>query len=141
MGDNNDFSVDLDIESLRNAYSSLVKAFNIFSAGDDNKDICDIYADSCIKRFEYTYETAWKTMKKYFKLQYNKREEELTMNNIFRYMESYGFAESWLRWKEYNTQRNNTAHEYNFQKARRLVQIIPEFLQDVKFILDKWDSL
>ena len=138
---NDDFSIDLDIESLKNAYDSLLKAYTIYSKGSDDKDMCDIYADSCVKRFEYTYETSWKTMKKYLKLQYNKREEELTMNNIFRYMEGYGFAQSWLKWREYNTQRNNTAHEYNFQKARRLVQIIPDFLNDVKFLLDKWNSL
>ena len=134
-------NIDLDIENLRNAYESLNKAYKFYSEENNNSDINDMYADSCIKRFEYTYETAWKTMKKYLKLVYNKSEEELTMNNIFRYMEGYGFAESWLSWKEYNTQRNNTAHEYNFQKARRLIQIIPNFLVDVKFLLDKWDQI
>lgn len=134
-------NVDLDIENLRNAYESLKKAYQFYSEGTGNSDINDMYADSCVKRFEYTYETTWKTMKKYFKLVYNKSEEELTMNNIFRYMEGYGFAESWLRWKEYNTQRNNTAHEYNFKKAGKLIQIIPDFLDDVKFLLDKWSQL
>jgi len=137
----NDLSLDLDIEELRNSYNSLVKAFEIYSNGSEDKDLLDIFADSCVKRFEYTYETAWKTMKKYLKLQYNKKEEELTMNNIFRYMEGYGFAKSWLHWKEYNTKRNNTAHEYNFQKARLLIKIIPDFLSDVKYLLNKWDTL
>ena len=134
-------NIDLDIEGLRCAYNSLVTSYRFYTEGSDNDDICDIYADSCVKRFEYTYETAWKTMKKYLKLMYNKREDELTMNNIFRYMEGYGFAQSWLRWKEYNSQRNNTAHEYNFEKARRLIKIIPDFLTDTKFLLDKWDQL
>jgi len=139
---NEDFNIDLDIESLRNSYNSLVKGYKMYSsANEEEQDIIDMYADSCIKRFEYTYETAWKTMKKYLKLVYNKREEELTMNNIFRFMEGYGFTESWLRWREYNTQRNNTAHEYNVEKARKLIQIIPEFLNDVQFLINKWDSL
>lgn len=133
--------IELDIESLRKSYNSLIKAFEIYQGGNENQDLCDIYADSCVKRFEYTFETAWKVMKKYFKLQYSKKEEELTMNNIFRFMEGYGFTESWLRWKEYYAKINNTAHEYNVDKSRSLIEIIPEFLEDIKFLLNKWDNL
>lgn len=134
-------NIELDIESLRSANESLVKAYNIYKQGSDNPDYCDIFADSCVKRFEYTFESAWKVMKKYFKLQYSKTEEELTMNNIFRFMESYGFTSSWLKWKEYYATRNNTAHEYNIQKSRKLIDIIPEFLEEISFLLNKWDSL
>ena len=135
-------NVELDIESLRQAAQSLQKAYEIYQENsNNNQDLCDIIADSCVKRFEYTFETAWKTMKKYFKLQYSKKEEELTMNNIFRFMEGYGFTTSRLKWKEYYVQRNNTSHEYNFEKARRLLVIIPEFLEEVTFLLNKWDSL
>lgn len=134
-------NIELDIESLRFAKKSLEKALNIYDQGNEDQDLCDIYADSCVKRFEYTFETAWKVMKKYFKLQYSKKEEELTMNNIFRFMEGYGFTTSWLKWKDFYIQRNNTAHEYNFVKSRKLVSIIPEFLEEITFLLEKWDSL
>ena len=134
-------NVELDIESLRIAKISLEKVLQVYNEGNVDEEMCNIFADSCIKRFEYTFETAWKVMKKYFKLQYSKTEEELTMNNIFRYMESYGFTTSWLKWKDYYSQRNNTAHEYNFEKARRLINIVPDFLEEVNFLLQKWDSL
>ena len=134
-------NIDLDIEALRKAKESLQKSYSVYQEGNDEPEMCSIYADSCVKRFEYTFETAWKTMKKYFKLQYSKKEEELTMNNIFRYMESYGFAQSWLRWKEYYRQRNNTSHEYNIEKSRELLKIIPDFLIDVDFLLKKWNSI
>ena len=134
-------NVELDIESLRIAKISLEKVLQVYNEGNVDEEMCNIFADSCIKRFEYTFETAWKVMKKYFKLQYAKTEEELTMNNIFRYMESYGFTTSWLKWKDYYSQRNNTAHEYNFEKARRLINIVPDFLAEVNFLLQKWDSL
>lgn len=134
-------NIELDIESLRFAKTSLQKAYSVYQNGNEDQDLCDIYADSCVKRFEYTFETAWKVMKKYFKLQYSKKEEELTMNNIFRFMEGYGFTSSWLKWKEFYTQRNNTAHEYNVQKSRNLIAIIPDFLEEITFLLNKWDSL
>ena len=76
-------------------------------------------------------------MKKYFKIQYGKTESELTMNNIFRFMEGYGFTKSWLNWKNYYEIKNNTAHEYNIEKARNLINIIPDFINDVRFL--KWN--
>lgn len=133
--------IELDIENLRKALQSLKKAYNVYCAGNSDPEMCDIYADSCVKRFEYTFETSWKIMKKYFKLQYRKTEAELTMNNIFRFMEGYGFTTSWLKWKEYYAKRNNTAHEYNIEKSRKLLIIIPDFIEDVECMLNKWDSL
>ena len=56
-------------------------------------------------------------------------------------MESYGFAQSWLRWKEYYRQRNNTSNEYDIEKSRELLKIIPDFLTDVDFLLKKWNSI
>lgn len=135
-------NIELDIEYLRKAQASLIKAYEIYCTDTaTNQDMCDIFSDSCVKRFEYTFETAWKVMKKYFKLQYHKTEEELTMNNIFRFMEGYGFTDSWLKWKEYYAKRNSTAHEYNINKSRNLISIIPDFIADVNFLLNKWDSI
>ena len=134
-------NTELDIEALRKALESLKKSYNIYRQGNIDTEVCSMYSDSCIKRFEYTFEAAWKIMKKYFKLQYHKKEEELTMNNIFRFMESYGFAESWLRWKEYYRQRNNTSHEYNIEKSQELLNIIPKFLEDVEYLIKKLDSI
>lgn len=129
--------IELDIEALRKAKTSLEKAYRIYLQGSDDEEMCAIYADSCVKRLEYTFETAWKTMKKYFKLQYSKKEEELTMNNIFRFMESYGFAKNWIDWRNYYFKRNNTAHEYSIEKSRNLIEIIPDFIESVNFLLEK----
>ena len=133
--------IELDIEALRKAKTSLEKAYRIYLQGSDDEEMCAIYADSCVKRFEYTFETSWKIMKKYFKLQYNKKEEELTMNNIFRFMESYGFAKNWIDWRDYYSKRNNTAHEYSIEKSRNLIEIIPDFIESVNFLLEKWDAM
>ena len=71
----------------------------------------------------------------------NKKEEELTMNNIFRFMESYGFAKNWIDWRDYYSTRNNTAHEYSIEKSRNLIKIIPDFIESVNFLLEKWDAM
>ncbi|MBQ7450316.1 nucleotidyltransferase substrate binding protein [bacterium] len=56
-----------------------------------DKKMCEYIEDACVKRFEYAVETSWKIMKTYLKLEYGKSESELTVNNIFRLMESYVF--------------------------------------------------
>ena len=90
--------------------------------------------DSCVKRFEFTVETAWKTMKKYLKEAYGKDDKELTMNNIFRFMEGYGFIKSWEVWRAYYDQRNDTSHEYNRSKALNLLKSMDSLLEDTKYL-------
>ena len=109
--------IELDIEALRKAKTSLEKAYRIYLQGSDDEEMCAIYADSCVKRFEYT------------------------MNNIFRFMESYGFAKNWIDWRDYYSKRNNTAHEYSIEKSRNLIEIIPDFIESVNFLLEKWDAM
>jgi nucleotidyltransferase substrate binding protein (TIGR01987 family) len=132
----------LSIDNLKKTFNSLKIAFDIYlSDKNDNEEKRKMFADSCIKRYEYTFETAWKLLKKYFKLQYNKSEEELTMNNIFRFMEAYGFTKNWLNWKKYYELRNNTAHEYDINKSYNVLNFVPAFLEDIQFLINKWESL
>lgn len=90
--------------------------------------------DSCIKRFEYTLEIARKTMKRVLKNIYGKSEEELTVNNIFRFMQGYNFIPNWENWRGYYEKRNNTTHEYNLEKSRKLLSVIPDFINDVDIL-------
>ena len=70
-------------------------------------------------------------MKKYLKEVYGKDDKELTMNNIFRLMEGYGFIKSWETWREYYDRRNDTSHEYNNEKSKKILGIIEDFWQEV----------
>lgn len=126
----------LDIKNLENAYNTLKKCYTDYKNNPDSEFIVYI-ADSCIKRFEYTLETAWKLVKKILIKKYGKTDKELTMNNIFRFMQGYGYAQNWENWKDYYEKRNNTAHEYNISKSRELITIIPSFLDDTEFLISK----
>ena len=125
---------DLNINCLKDALKTLKECWDIKEKNQDEK-LFDIIADSCVKRFEYTIETAWKIMKKYLKLEYGKEDKELTINNIFRFMAGYEMIESWERWKEYYAQRNNSAHEYNIKKSREILKFIPEFIKDTDILI------
>ena len=126
----------LNFSNLENAYNTLNKSYQDYLKNQDSI-LLEYICDSCVKRFEYTLETAWKFMRKLFIQKYGKTDQELTMNNIFRFMKGYGFANDWLKWKSYYQKRNETAHEYNIEKSRQLLDIIPDFLEDAKYLIDK----
>ncbi len=121
----------LDLTNIKNAVATLEEAINYYNT-DVEQPIKNMYADSCIQRFEYTYELSWKIMKKYLKLFFNKTEQELTIKNIFRYTQGYGLIKDWTKWVEYNDARNNTSHEYNLNKAQFVLTVLQTFLEDVK---------
>ena len=126
----------IDITNLENAYNTLNECYNDYKS-NQTSIFLQYIADSCVKRFEYTLETAWKLIKKILIQEYGKTDAELTMNNIFRFMQGYGYAEDWTRWKNYYEKRNNTAHEYNLVKSRTLIDLVPEFLKDTEFLISK----
>ena len=130
----------IDIESLRRAFATLKEAYGVYKSEEYDEKYSDYILDSCVQRFEYTFETVWKTMKRYLKLYFHKPENDLSMNNIFRYMESYGFAKSWENWRDYYKERNNTSHEYDIEKSRELIKIIPDFIEDVEYFIKKFDE-
>ncbi len=126
----------LNISNLKDAYETLASCYNDYQDNADSP-LIEYIEDSCIKRFEYTLETAWKLTKKLFIQKYGKTEQELSMNNIFRFMQGYGLAEDWERWRNYYQKRNETAQEYNLKKARSLLVLIPDFIKDVEYLIDK----
>lgn len=129
-------NIVIDSTNLENALESLKKSVQKLNENSD-KTIQDIIEDSCVKRFEYTLETSWKLMKRILKKIYGKNEQELTINNIFRFMKVYGFITNWENWKNYYAGRNDTSHEYNLEKSRELLKIIPDFITDTEFFINK----
>ena len=121
----------IDIKNLKSCIDSLKECIEAYKSNTDKK-IQGFIEDSCVKRFEFTVETSWKTMKRYLKVVYGTDDKELTMNNIFRLMEGYGFIKSWEAWRGYYDQRNDTSHEYN-QKKAIVLNSMDNLLNDINY--------
>ncbi|MCX4274687.1 MAG: nucleotidyltransferase substrate binding protein [Candidatus Gastranaerophilales bacterium] len=121
--------------NLEKSYGTLLTCFEDFGK-NQSSPLAEYIKDSCVKRFEYTLETAWKLMKKILIKKYGKNETELTINNIFRLMQGLGYTKNWENWRDYYQKRNATAHEYNIEKSRELIEIIPSFIKDVEFLIN-----
>lgn len=128
---------ELDLTNLKSSLSTLDECFTDYSAQADEK-IKTYIKDSCIKRFEYTYEMAKKIMNKYLKKEYDKTEKELSINNIFREMYGLGFIKNFENWVHYRERRNTTSHEYNQDEAD--VDIVPDFIEDVQFLINQLEK-
>lgn len=131
---------ELDLTVLKNSFSTLVECYNDFSVQNDEK-LKTYIKDSCIKRFEYTYESAKKIMNKYLKKEYDKDEKDLTINNIFREMYNLGLLENFENWVLYREKRNTTSHEYNLEKTYSIIEIVPKFIKDVEFLINNLEKI
>ena len=129
----------IDITNLKSALDILKTSMEKLEE-NKTRDFADMLEDSCIKRFEYTLKIAQKTMKRVLKKIYGKNEEELTVNNTFRFMEGYKFIDNWENWREYYEKRNNTAHEYSLEKSRKLLKIIPAFIKDTEILINNLEK-
>lgn len=119
---------------MEKALITLDESYEILS-NNKNDYLTTVLEDAVIKRFEYTLEISKKIMKKVLKKFYDKQEDELTVNNIFRFMYGYNYISDWERWCTYHEKRNTTAHEYKLEKSRKLLGLIPDFLQDTKELI------
>lgn len=131
---------ELDLTVLKNSFTTLVECYNDFSVQNDEK-LKTYIKDSCIKRFEYTYESAKKIMNKYLKKEYDKDEKDLTINNIFREMYNLGLIENFENWVLYREKRNTTSHEYNLEKTYSIIEIVPKFIKDVEFLINNLEKI
>ena len=125
---------ELDLSNLKNSFFSLKECYNDYTMQKDEK-MQTYIKDSCIKRFEYTYEMSKKIMNKFLKKEYDKTEKELSINNIFREMYSLGLIDSFDNWVDYRENRNISAHEYDITKTYPIIELIPRFLVDVDFFI------
>ena len=124
----------LNLTALINSFNTLKECYQDYS-NEKNEKIKGYIKDSCIQRFEYTYESAKKIMNKYLKKEYDKTEKDLAINNIFREMFGLGLINNFENWTDYREKRNATFHEYNDKWTYPILEIIPQFIEDVDFLI------
>ena len=100
----------------------------------------DVVRDSVIQRFEFTYFIALKTLRKYFLEQAFIVEEinSMTFNAMIRTANQLDLLKSNLeKWSEFREMRNLTSHTYDEEVAEKVVRIVPDFYEEVSFLLQK----
>ena len=50
-------------------------------------------------------------------------------------MYGYDYISNWENWKIYHEKHNNTAHEYNLEKSRKLLEVVLNFIVDTEELI------
>ena len=88
-------------------------------------------AESVIQRFETCYDCLWKVLKRYLTEGLGLAETPNSPKPIFRLAHENGlFASPLEQWLQYADARTDTAHDYDAEKARACLELIPAFIDD-----------
>jgi len=122
----------LRVDALQSAISQLEKGITESSKHPEN----ELMRDGVIQRFEYTMDLAWKLMHRYLKLIQIDESVIRSKNDIFREAARIKIIKSAEAWIGYYAARNETAHDYNTEKAKLVFQKAILFLPDAKLLLE-----
>jgi len=116
--------VTLDLTSLEKAVSSLERAIAAMDASSTSEDADrrDLMRDGVIQRFEYTFELAWKPMRRYLRIYGFERVETLTNRELFRLAAEQGLINDAEEWFDLLQARNRTSHVYDEDTAREVYE-------------------
>jgi nucleotidyltransferase substrate binding protein (TIGR01987 family) len=94
----------------------------------------DIVRDATIQRFEYTYDLAWKMIKRHLEWS-GSSTDSLTRRDLFREAATAGLIKDAEAWFEYHEARNKTSHTYNESTAEEVYEAAQKFAPDAQALL------
>ena len=127
---------NLDFTALENTINRLGEVLK----RNKKKKTDDVVRDSVIQRFEFTYSIALKTLRKYFIERAFVIDDvnNLSFNEMIRIASKLNLIKSDLeKWTQYRTMRNLTSHTYDEEIALKVVGIVPDFYEEISFLLTK----
>src|SRR5256885_2525846 len=101
---------------------ALLSLENILGEEED-----EIVRDAAIQRFEYTYELAWKMIKRHLEWAGNGEAGTLTRRDLFREAARTGLIADADVWFEYHQARNETSHTYEETAAEEVYESAKKF--------------
>ena len=128
----------LDFSSYEKALISLQRVLERSCTVPADEDI----RDACIQRFEYTYELAFKMLKRQLDQELPSREEldQLSFKEVIRVGAERGLIVVPERWFDYRDKRNITSHTYEEEKAREVYSVLSDFAADAADLLARLKS-
>ena len=93
--------------------------------------IREAIAESVIQRFETCYDCLWKVLKRYLIEELGLAEVPNSPNPIFRLASENGlFRVPLEQWMRYASARTDTSHDYDGEKAKACLELMPDFIDD-----------
>lgn len=118
----------LDLSPLRRSLTALRKVVRM-----DMED--DVVRDAAVKRFEFTYEMAWKMMRRHLQWSGMHDMDSVPRRELFRLAARASLIHDPVVWFEYQEARNLTSHTYDEANARKVTALLKEFVKDASALL------
>ncbi|MDO5650898.1 MAG: nucleotidyltransferase substrate binding protein [Moraxella sp.] len=96
--------------------------------------------DGLIQRFEFTYELSHKTLKRYLQSTSPSPQEfdGMAFAQLIRMANKQGLLKGdWTDWQAYREARNLTSHTYHEATALKVVAMIPKFLAESEYLVER----
>lgn len=126
----------LDLTPFANAVARLEEGLERYES-----DVADLQIrDGLIQRFEFTYELAHKTIKRFLESVAPSTGDFETADFPFliRTAGEHGLLlHDWAAWKGYRAMRAKTSQSYDEEIAQEVVAGIPSFLAEARHVLDR----
>ncbi|MEY4979381.1 MAG: hypothetical protein RLZZ352_1651 [Pseudomonadota bacterium] len=129
--------MSLNVDHLLRTALTLEQALDAISSHGRYDDVrFDLFRNAALKSFELSLETAGKLLRKALK-SYGaspRSVDALVFNDVLRHAGKHGLmdAQAVERWLMYRANRNNTAHDYGEGFANETLQLLPQYLSDVR---------
>ena len=126
--------MSLDITSMHKAIYSLEIALKVYESyltgSEKDPDFIRTLKAGVVQNFEFTYELAWKFMRRWVEINVRSTIIGITRRELYRYAAENGLIEDIAKWMDYNEARNITSHTYDEEKANLIVSKAFEFKED-----------
>jgi len=124
----------ISVLSLMNAVQRLLEGLARYEQDTSDAQI----RDGLIQRFEFTYEIAHKTLKRYLESSSANpaQFDVMPFSDLIRSANEQGLLlNDWSTWKVFREMRGKTSHTYDEHIALEVVKEIPLFLQEAQYLL------
>lgn len=125
--------MQLDLSALDKALASLARGLALAQALPADEEL----RDACIHRFEYSFELAWKMLKRRLELDVPSTDavDALSYRAMIRLAAERGLLDNPQAWFDYRDQRNLTSHTYDAVVAQRVYAFVADFKRDADALL------
>ena len=114
----------LRIAPLERAFGSLQEGLAARADAPTDK----LIRDAVIQRFEYTYELAWKIMKRFLETEHGEQDaDQWSRRDLYRIAAEVGLITAPAEWFTFMTMRNLSSHTYNEDTANAVASVVPTF--------------
>lgn len=131
--------MNLDLSSFQRALDSLDRGLSRSHGTPGDEEL----RDACIQRFEFTFELAWKMLKRRLMLDLPNTTELEGMNYraLIRIGAEQGLIQDVAAWFVYRDKRNITSHTYDPAKAAEVAAVLPDFARHARDLLQRLAQL